>query len=312
MLWERHWSSRRWVRQRSITRIPRRRLPGRRRSPARDRPPPPPCTRTAGASVVSHTGAGAAWSARAHRPAGRRFIARRAGGPDGQKAPGLGGRERRPARRSYPGAPVFIASRVALTGRPECVEGLAPPTPRETLAGGPRGLSAREVRAPSAASLLRITRGLPYRAAQPVRVGAPVAAAWASRRELVAARARAARRRGGLRRRQYGAGLAAPWRERAVVQARRLIAIGHLRRPSRQRAAVAGQLDADPEVLGIGGEPVGGQAQAAARSLSARCALPDPVAADEPSGAKARAAMTAARIARTGRGMSMERRGTPG
>jgi hypothetical protein len=122
--WERHSSSRRWARQSSVRRACRRRLPGRPRRLPHDRPPPPPPTRTAGVYVVSQPRAGAARSARAHRSAARRYIARRTGGPDGQTAPGLGGRERRPARRS---------PRSARSSSP-----LGPPSP-----GGPSALKPR-------------------------------------------------------------------------------------------------------------------------------------------------------------------------
>ncbi len=111
--WERHSSSRPWARQHSTSRIRRIRLPGRPLHPPLGRSPPPPPTRTADDSPVSHPGAVAGWSARARRSAGCRHIARPPGGPDRQKAPGLGGRERLTAWRPPRGAGLQ-----RLSGRP--------------------------------------------------------------------------------------------------------------------------------------------------------------------------------------------------
>ena len=121
MPWERHSSSRRWERQRSALHARRRRLPGCHCRALLGRPPPPPPTRTAGGSLVSHPGAGAARSAPAPRSVARRSITRRAGGPEGQTAPGLGGRERRPARRSPRSAGLHRLSGRPLPGGPSAL-----------------------------------------------------------------------------------------------------------------------------------------------------------------------------------------------
>ena len=219
-------------------------------------------------------------------------IARRAGGPDGQTG----------ARSGRTGAPAGQApSPERRTSSP-----LGPPSP-----GGPSALRARDHGAAE-------RRGGPVparRRRERAPTGRRQPRGWRGCHSgvRVTARARGSARSCGAAPRWPAAAAgrrgprSAMGRASRRVQARRLIAIGHLRRPSGERAAVAGQLDADPEVLGIGGEPVGRQAQGRAPGRCPRGArVPDPaVAADEPSGAKARAAMTAASSARTGRGMSM-------
>ena len=78
----------------------------------RGRPPPPPPTRTAGDSPVSPPRAGAARSARAHRPAARRSSPGDQAGLTARRRPvwedGSAGRP-----GALPGAPDFIASRAA-------------------------------------------------------------------------------------------------------------------------------------------------------------------------------------------------------
>jgi hypothetical protein len=127
--WERHSSSRRWVRQRSTPCIAPNRLPRRLARGPRCRPPPPPHTRTADGSPVSQPRAAAGQSARAHRSAARRSIARRRGGRSRPQAPGLGGRERRTAWRPPRGAGLH-----RLSGRPS--------------RGGPSAARGRDVKRP--------------------------------------------------------------------------------------------------------------------------------------------------------------------
>jgi hypothetical protein len=121
--WERHWSSRRWARQRSAPWMQGGRLPGRAPFAPRGRPPPPPPTRTAGDWSLSHARAAAGWSARAPRSAARRCIPRRHGGPDRRTAPGLGGRERRTAWRPPRGAGLHRLSGRPSPGGPSALRG---------------------------------------------------------------------------------------------------------------------------------------------------------------------------------------------
>lgn len=120
MPWERHSSSRRWVRQRSIPRAPAGRLPGRPSDAPRDRPPPPSPTRTERGSHVSNTRVAAERSAHAHRSAARRYIARLTGGgpdpPDGARS----GRTGAPRAWRSPRSAGLQRPRAAPeTGRPE-------------------------------------------------------------------------------------------------------------------------------------------------------------------------------------------------
>ncbi len=123
MPWERHWSSRRWARQRSaphgLTRRPHRpRVAG-----PRGPPPPSPRTRTAGGSLVSSARGGPAWSPRAPRPAASRFIARHTDGPEARGARS-GRTGAPPARRSIPrSAGLHRLSGRPQRGRPECIGG---------------------------------------------------------------------------------------------------------------------------------------------------------------------------------------------
>jgi hypothetical protein len=118
--WERHSSSRRWARQRSAPWLREGRLPGRLRLAARGRPPPPPHTRTADGSPVSHPRAAAAASARAPRPAARRFIARRPGGPDPPDGARSGRTGAPDGLAPSPGRRTSTPLGPPLTGRPEC------------------------------------------------------------------------------------------------------------------------------------------------------------------------------------------------
>ena len=124
MPWERHWSSRRWARQRSaphgLTRRPHRPRVAGPRSP----PPPSPRTRTAGGSLVSSARAGPAWSPHAPRPAASRFIARHTDGPEARGARS-GRTGAPPARRSIPrSAGLHRLSGRPQRGRPECIRAL--------------------------------------------------------------------------------------------------------------------------------------------------------------------------------------------
>ena len=136
MPWERHWSSRRWARQRSaphgLTRRPHRpRVAG-----PRGPPPPSPRTRTAGGSLVSSARAGPAWSPRAPRPAASRFIARHTDGPEARGARS-GRTGAPPARRSIPrSAGLHRLSGRPQRGRPECIRRIAGASPRAARAAG--------------------------------------------------------------------------------------------------------------------------------------------------------------------------------
>ena len=123
--WIRHSSSPRWVRQRSTPWLRGRRLPGRLRLAARGWPPPPPHTRTADGSPV------AARAPRRNRPPARPGLPH-AGSSPGAKAgltrrtaPGLGGRERRPAWRLPRGAGLQRLSGRPSPGGPSAVWGIS-------------------------------------------------------------------------------------------------------------------------------------------------------------------------------------------
>jgi hypothetical protein len=194
--WERHWSSRRWARQRSAPWMQGGRLPGRAPFAPRGRPPPPPPTRTAGDWSLSHARAAAGWSARAPRSAARRCIPRRHGGPDRRTAPGLGGRERRTAWRPPRGAGLHRLSGRPSPGGPSALRGAWRLRNRATRMGRGARSGCRSGRSGCARPALRVPkRAARVRAARVAAAGtggrgARGAALWLPKRAI---RVRAAR-----------------------------------------------------------------------------------------------------------------------
>jgi hypothetical protein len=168
--WERHSSSRRWVRHRSVP-LPRP-VRRRRRTGGRAwlRPPPPPLADTADGSLVSHQRAERARSAPAHRTVARRYIARLAGGPD----PPHGARS---GRTGAPGGQALFprsAGLHRLSGRPSR-GGPSAFGPPPLVRVGARAISAGRQRpaaicaAPAVDCRGRRSSSRPWAAKQPLR-----------------------------------------------------------------------------------------------------------------------------------------------
>jgi hypothetical protein len=261
--WERHWSSRRWARQRSAPWMQGGRLPGRAPFAPRGRPPPPPPTRTAGDWSLSHARAAAGWSARAPRSAARRCIPRRHGGPDRRTAPGLGGRERRTAWRPPRGAGLHRLSGRPSPGGPSALRRAWRLRNRATRMGrgarsgcrsGRSGCARPALRVPKRAARARAARvaaaGTGGPGARGPRWGCRSGWPGCARRGVVAAEAGDPGARGA----RCGCGSGRPWcvaARPAIPERRRAAPRGGSRRKNRRRPTLPGPCE--PSTIGAVG-----------------------------------------------------------